>query len=116
MPPRRNRPPNDVHEHALEQRLMARMDERLDQVVDQLTDRMVELMNRGRQGPQTHSQMDDDDLENPFGDNDDSSFEGNLEGRRRHERGVDNRRWEARMRVDIPEFDGVSLNPEGFID
>ncbi|KAI3526019.1 hypothetical protein L1887_05170 [Cichorium endivia] len=116
MPPRRNRPSNDVHEHALEQRLMARMDERLDQVVDQLTDRMVELMNRGRQGPQTHSQMDDDDLENPFGDNDDSSFEGNLEGRRRNERGVDNRRWEAGMRVDIPEFDGVSLNPEGFID
>ncbi|KAI3722853.1 hypothetical protein L2E82_33998 [Cichorium intybus] len=108
MPPRRNRLFNEVYDHDLEQCLMARMDERLDQVVDQLTDRMVELMNRGRQGPQTHSQMDDDELGNPFGNNDDSSSEGNLEGRRRHERGVDNRRWEAGMRVDIPEFDGWS--------
>ncbi|GKD44666.1 hypothetical protein Tco_1269311, partial [Tanacetum coccineum] len=28
----------------------------------------------------------------------------------------DNRRWESRMRVNIPEFDRDTLNPEGFID
>nr|GFA78547.1 reverse transcriptase domain-containing protein [Tanacetum cinerariifolium] len=28
----------------------------------------------------------------------------------------DNRRWEFRMRINIPEFDGNTLNPEGFID
>ncbi|KAI3700067.1 hypothetical protein L2E82_44682 [Cichorium intybus] len=83
MPLRRNRTFNDVLDHDLEQRIMARMDERLDQV------------------------MDDDELRNPFDDNDDSSSEGNMEGRRRQERGVDNRHWEAGMRVDIPEFDGI---------
>ncbi|GJT01657.1 hypothetical protein Tco_0822826 [Tanacetum coccineum] len=28
----------------------------------------------------------------------------------------DNRRWESGMRVNILEFDGNTLNPEGFID
>nr|GEY88286.1 hypothetical protein [Tanacetum cinerariifolium] len=28
----------------------------------------------------------------------------------------DNRRWESGMRVNIPDFDGYTLNPEGFID
>ncbi|GJS17446.1 putative nucleotidyltransferase, ribonuclease H [Tanacetum coccineum] len=29
---------------------------------------------------------------------------------------VDDRRWESGMRINIPEFDGKTLNPEGFID
>ncbi|GKC10309.1 hypothetical protein Tco_1007091, partial [Tanacetum coccineum] len=28
----------------------------------------------------------------------------------------DNKRWESGMRVNIPEFDGNTLNLEGFID
>ncbi|GKB56220.1 reverse transcriptase domain-containing protein [Tanacetum coccineum] len=28
----------------------------------------------------------------------------------------DNRRWESGMKVNIPKFDGNTLNPEGFID
>nr|GEV55954.1 putative reverse transcriptase domain-containing protein [Tanacetum cinerariifolium] len=34
---------------------------------------------------------------------------------RRNQR-EDNRHWESRMRVNIPEFNGNTLNPEGFID
>ncbi|KAK1414879.1 hypothetical protein QVD17_30640 [Tagetes erecta] len=98
MPPRRNR------DEELEQRILARMEERLDQVVNQVTDRMADLMNRRGQ----------DDYENPFYDDDRSSSEEDLEGRRRH--GDNNRRWETGLKVDIPEFDGVNLNPEGFID
>ncbi|KAK1425688.1 hypothetical protein QVD17_21043 [Tagetes erecta] len=98
MPPRKNR------DEELEQRILARMEERLDQIVNQVTDRLADLMNRRGQ----------DDYENPFYDDDRSSSEEDLEGRRRH--GDNNRRWEAGLKVDIPEFDGVNLNPEGFID
>ncbi|KAJ0885239.1 putative nucleotidyltransferase, Ribonuclease H [Helianthus annuus] len=90
---------------------MARMDERLDQVVNQLTDRMADLINRRRQGPDGGYGSD---FSNPFGDG--SASEDELEGRPRGERGGGNRRWDSGIRVDIPEFDGSSLNPEGFID
>ncbi|GKC39996.1 putative reverse transcriptase domain-containing protein, partial [Tanacetum coccineum] len=36
--------------------------------------------------------------------------------RPRQDQREDNRRWESRMRVNIPEFDGNTLNLEGFID
>ncbi|KAJ0540763.1 putative nucleotidyltransferase, Ribonuclease H [Helianthus annuus] len=113
MPPRRNnnRPLDEVYERELEQRLMARMDERLDQVVNQLTDRMADLINRRRQGPNDGYGSD---FSNPFGDG--SASEDEQEGRPRGERGGGNRRWDSGIRVDIPEFDGSSLNPEGFID
>lgn len=116
MPPRRNRTPANVHEQELEERIMARMEERMDQMVDQLTDRMVELMNRGGQRSRTHSQVEDGEFGNPFGGSDGSYSEDDLERRPRRDHRGDNRRWEAGMRIDIPEFDGVSLNPEGFID
>ncbi|KAJ0886221.1 putative nucleotidyltransferase, Ribonuclease H [Helianthus annuus] len=90
---------------------MARMDERLDQVVNQLTDRMADLINRRRQGPNDGYGSD---FSNPFGDG--SASEDEQEGRPRGERGGGNRRWDSGIRVDIPEFDGSSLNPEGFID
>ncbi|KAJ0735706.1 putative nucleotidyltransferase, Ribonuclease H [Helianthus annuus] len=113
MPPRRNnnRPLDEVYERELEQRLMARVDERLDQVVDQLTDRMADLINRRRQRPNDGYGSE---LSNPFGD--DSTSEDEREGQPRGERGGGNRRWDSGIRVDIPEFDGSSLNPEGFID
>ena len=116
MPPRRNRTPANVHEQELEERIMARMEERMDQMVDQLTNRMVELMNRGGQRSRTHSQVEDGEFGNPFGGSDGSYSEDDLERRPRRDHRGDNRRWEAGMRIDIPEFDGVSLNPEGFID
>nr|KAJ0218923.1 hypothetical protein LSAT_V11C300143610 [Lactuca sativa] len=116
MPPRRNRTPANVHEQELEERIMARMEERMDQMVDQLTDRMVELMNRGGQRSRTHSQVEDGEFGNPFGGSDGSYSEDDLERQPRRDHRGDNRRWEAGMRIDIPEFDGVSLNPEGFID
>ncbi|XP_022019723.1 uncharacterized protein LOC110919773 [Helianthus annuus] len=90
---------------------MARVDERLDQVVDQLTDRMADLINRRRQRPNDGYGSE---LSNPFGD--DSTSEDEREGQPRGERGGGNRRWDSGIRVDIPEFDGSSLNPEGFID
>ncbi|GJR74759.1 reverse transcriptase domain-containing protein [Tanacetum coccineum] len=86
MPPRRNRPLTEAYEQEFEQRVMARMEERLDQF-----------------------------SENPFFDGDGSSSDEQPDRPRRNQR-EDNRRWESRMRVNIPEFDGNTLNPEGFID
>ncbi|XP_022032214.1 uncharacterized protein LOC110933292 [Helianthus annuus] len=113
MPPRRNNnmPLDEVYERELEQRLMARVDQRLDQVVDQLTDRMADLINRRRQRPNDGYGSD---FSNPFGDG--STSEDEQEGRPRGEHGGGNRRWDSGIRIDIPEFDGASLNPEGFID
>ncbi|XP_021995162.1 uncharacterized protein LOC110892296 [Helianthus annuus] len=90
---------------------MARVDEQLDQVVNQLTDRMADLINRRRQGPNDGCGSD---FSNPFGDG--SASEDEQEGQPRGERGGGNRRWDSGIRVDISEFDGSSLNPEGFID
>nr|KAJ0217138.1 hypothetical protein LSAT_V11C300143600 [Lactuca sativa] len=73
-------------------------------------------MNRGGQRSRTHSQVEDGEFGNPFGGSDGSYSEDDLERRPRRDHRGDNRRWEAGMRIDIPEFDGVSLNPEGFID
>ncbi|GJY12766.1 putative nucleotidyltransferase, ribonuclease H [Tanacetum coccineum] len=88
MPPRRNRPLTEAYEQEFEQRVMARMEGRLDEFVDRLADRMNDTMN--------------------------------LRRRRDHRPGQnqreDNRRWESGMRVNIPKFDGNTLNPEGFID
>nr|KAJ0225478.1 hypothetical protein LSAT_V11C100042380 [Lactuca sativa] len=73
-------------------------------------------MNRGGKRSRTHSQVEDGEFGNPFGSSDGSYSEDDLERRPRRDHRGDNRRWEAGMRIDIPEFDGVSLNPEGFID
>ncbi|KAL7610415.1 hypothetical protein Lser_V15G14297 [Lactuca serriola] len=116
MPPRRNRTPTNVHEQELEECIMARMEERKDQMVDQLTNRMVELMNQGGQRSRTHSQVEDGEFGNPFGGSDSSYSEDRLERPPKRDHRSDNRRWEAGMRIDIPEFDRVSLNSEGFIN
>ncbi|KAI3760252.1 hypothetical protein L1987_50645 [Smallanthus sonchifolius] len=111
MPPRRQqRPLDEVYERELEQRFMARVEQRLDQVVDQLTDRMADLMNRRRPPPENR------EFDNPFFGNDGSSSEEGYERGPRQERGDGNRRWDAGIHTDIPEFDGTSLNSEGFID
>ncbi|GJV75828.1 putative reverse transcriptase domain-containing protein [Tanacetum coccineum] len=90
MPPKRNRPLTEAYEQEFKQRVMARMEERLDQFVDQLADRMNDMMNPRRRR-----------------DHNSRGSEGEEE---------DNRRWESRMRVNIPEFNGDTLYPEGFID
>nr|GEU61740.1 putative reverse transcriptase domain-containing protein [Tanacetum cinerariifolium] len=88
MPPMRNRPLTKAYEQEFDQRIMERMDERLGQFVDQLTDQMNDLMNNRR--PHNRRREDEDEEE-------------------------DNRRWESGMRFNILDFDGDTLNPEGFI-
>ncbi|GJX18212.1 hypothetical protein Tco_0219044 [Tanacetum coccineum] len=90
MPPRRNRPLTEAYEQEFDHRVMARMKERLDQFVDQLSNRMNDMMNPRKRR-----------------DRNSRGSEGEEE---------DNRRWELGMRVNIPEFDEDTLNPEGFID
>ncbi|GJR92736.1 putative nucleotidyltransferase, ribonuclease H [Tanacetum coccineum] len=95
MPPRKNRTLNELHEQKLEDRVMARMEEQFDQFVDQLSDRMDQLMNR--RGNRNVRGTDDKQSENLFGEDDDS-------------------RWESGMKVNIPDFAGDTLSPNGFID
>ncbi|GJU98206.1 hypothetical protein Tco_1327477 [Tanacetum coccineum] len=90
MPPRRNRDINDIYEQELEQRIMERMDERFNQIVDQLANRMNDMMNPKRRRDRNSRGSEGEESENP--------------------------RWKSGMRVNIPEFDGNTLNPEGFID
>nr|GFB49723.1 reverse transcriptase domain-containing protein [Tanacetum cinerariifolium] len=57
---------------------------------------------------------DEESEENPFGDGSSSDEQSVLRPRRNQRE--DNRRWESGIRVNIPDFDGDTLNPEGFID
>ncbi|GKC68080.1 reverse transcriptase domain-containing protein [Tanacetum coccineum] len=115
MPPRKNRTLNEITLKRFGRRVMrARCDEQFDQFVDQLSDRMDQMMNR-------HSNhnvqgTDDEQLENPFGE-DDNSFSDEQSGRRpRQNQREDNRRWESGMRVNILDFARDPLSPERFID
>ncbi|GJU23735.1 reverse transcriptase domain-containing protein [Tanacetum coccineum] len=56
-----------------------------------------------------------EESEKPFFKSGGSSSDEEPDRPRRDQR-EDNRRWESGMRVNIPEFDGNTLNPEGFID
>ncbi|GKD51620.1 putative nucleotidyltransferase, ribonuclease H [Tanacetum coccineum] len=73
------------------------------------------MMNPRRRRDRTSRGSEDEESENPFFDDDGSSSDEQPDRPRRNQR-EDNRRWESRMRVNIPEFDGNTLNPEGFID
>nr|GEX39023.1 putative reverse transcriptase domain-containing protein [Tanacetum cinerariifolium] len=86
MPSRRNRPLTEAYEQEFEQRVMARMKERLDQFVDQLADRMNDMMNPRIRNDRNSRGSEGEESENLFFD------------------------------VNIPEFDGNTLNPEGFIN
>ncbi|GKE00250.1 putative nucleotidyltransferase, ribonuclease H [Tanacetum coccineum] len=90
MPPRRSRPLTEAYEKEFEQRVVARIEERLDQFIDQLADRMNDMMNPRRRRDRNSRGRKGEESENP--------------------------RWESGMRVNILEFDGNTLNPEGFID
>ncbi|GJR03706.1 putative CCCH-type zinc finger family protein [Tanacetum coccineum] len=92
MPPRRNRPLTEACEQELEQRVMARMDKS-----DLISCVKVE------------------ESENPSFKGGGSSSDEEPDRPRRDQK-EDNRRWESRRRVNIPEFHGNTLNPEGFID
>ncbi|GKD37910.1 putative nucleotidyltransferase, ribonuclease H [Tanacetum coccineum] len=63
--------PDRMKKRALEDRVMARMEEQFDQFVDQLSDRMDQLMNR--LGNHNVRGTDDEQSQNPFGEDDDSS-------------------------------------------
>ncbi|GJT71687.1 putative nucleotidyltransferase, ribonuclease H [Tanacetum coccineum] len=115
MSPRRNRPLTEAYEQEFEQRVMARMEERLDQFADQLADRMNEMINPRRRRDRNSQGSESEESENPFFGGGSSSSDEEPDRPRRDQR-KDNRRWESGMRVNIPEFDGNTLNPEGFID
>nr|GFB12622.1 reverse transcriptase domain-containing protein [Tanacetum cinerariifolium] len=95
-------------------RIMERIEERLGQFVDQLTDQMNDLMNNRRPRNRRHEDEDKESEENPFGDGSSSNEQSIVRPRRNPKE--DNRHWEYGMRVNIPNFDGDTLNPEGFID
>ncbi|GJR04176.1 hypothetical protein Tco_0527160 [Tanacetum coccineum] len=59
---------------------------------------------------------DDEQSKNPFGEDDDSSSDEQSGRRPRQNQREDNMRWESGMRVNIPNFAGDTLSPEGFID
>ncbi|GJS79658.1 putative reverse transcriptase domain-containing protein [Tanacetum coccineum] len=54
--------------------------------------------------------------ENPFGKDDDSSYDEQSRRRPRQNQREDNRHWESGMRVNNLDFAGDTLSPEGFID
>ncbi|GJS98235.1 hypothetical protein Tco_0819405 [Tanacetum coccineum] len=114
MPKRKNKTLNEIHEQELEDRVMARMQERFDQFVDQLSDRVDQLMNK--HGNHNVRGINDEQSKNLFGEDDDSSSDEQSGRRPRKNQREDNRRWESRMRVNIPDFSGDTLSPEGFID
>ncbi|GJT15363.1 hypothetical protein Tco_0874069 [Tanacetum coccineum] len=115
MPPRRNRPLTKAYEQEFEQRVMERMEERLDRFVDQLAYRMNDMMNPRRRRDRNSRGSEGEESENLFFDGDGTSSDEQPDRPRRNQR-ENNRRWESGMRVNIPEFDGNTLNPEGFID
>ncbi|GKB84178.1 hypothetical protein Tco_0956450 [Tanacetum coccineum] len=94
---------------------MERIEERLDQFLDPLANRMHDMMNTRRRRDRNSRRSKGEESENSFFDGDGSSSDEQLDRPRRNHR-EDNRRWESGMRVNIPEFDGDTLNPEGFID
>ncbi|GJS92900.1 putative reverse transcriptase domain-containing protein [Tanacetum coccineum] len=55
-------------------------------------------------------------FKNPLEEDDDSSSDNQSGRRPRRNQRQDNRRWESRMRVNIPDFAGDTLSLEGFID
>ncbi|GJU18429.1 putative nucleotidyltransferase, ribonuclease H [Tanacetum coccineum] len=115
VPVKINRPLTEAYKQEFEQRVMARMEERLDQCVDQLANRMNDMMNPRRRRDRNSRGSKGKESENPFFDGDGTSSDEQPDRPRRNQR-EDTRRWEYRMRVNIPEFDGNTLNPEGFID
>ncbi|GJY77676.1 putative reverse transcriptase domain-containing protein [Tanacetum coccineum] len=115
MPPRKNRPLTEAYEQEFEQRVMARIEERLYQFVDQFADRMNDMMNPRRRRDRNNRGSEGEGSENPFFEDDDTSSDDQPDRPRRNQR-EDDRRWESGMRINIPEFDGKTLNPEGFID
>nr|GEX02447.1 putative reverse transcriptase domain-containing protein [Tanacetum cinerariifolium] len=106
MSPRRTRPVDEVYEQEFEQRIMTRLEKRLNQFADQLAYRLNEVMNAMRR-------RNDEDPGNLFAD--DAYSDDEPDPPRQNPR-EDDRRWESGIRVNIPEFDGNTLNPEGFID
>nr|GEX18921.1 putative reverse transcriptase domain-containing protein [Tanacetum cinerariifolium] len=73
-----------------------------------------DLMNNMRPRNRRREEEDEESEENPFGDSSSSDEQSVLRPRRNQRK--DNRRWKSGMRVNIPDFDGDTLNPEGFID
>ncbi|GKB29890.1 reverse transcriptase domain-containing protein [Tanacetum coccineum] len=106
MPSRRNMNINDVYEQEFEQRIMARIEERLDQFIDQLADRMNDMMNPRRRGDRNDQRSEDEELENPFFEDDGSSSDEQPDRPRRNQREENRQVFEFK---EVPENKRVSL-------
>ncbi|GKD49222.1 hypothetical protein Tco_1278198 [Tanacetum coccineum] len=76
---------------------------------------MNDIMNPRRRRDRNSQGSEGEESENLLFDGDGSSSDEQPDRPRRNQR-EDNRRWESGMRVNIPEFNGNTLNPDGFID
>ncbi|GKC90378.1 hypothetical protein Tco_1151027, partial [Tanacetum coccineum] len=76
---------------------------------------MNNMMNPRRRRDRNGQGSDGEESENLFFEGGDSSSNKEPD-RPRGDQREDNRRWESGMKVNIPEFDWNTLNPEGFID
>nr|GEV79600.1 reverse transcriptase domain-containing protein [Tanacetum cinerariifolium] len=72
-------------------------------------------MNKNLSSTYRSQGSEGEESENLFFEGDDLSSDEQPNRPRRNQR-EDNRHWESGMRVNIPEFDGNTLNPKGFID
>ncbi|GJV93664.1 putative reverse transcriptase domain-containing protein [Tanacetum coccineum] len=93
---------------------MARMEERFDQFIGKLSDWMDQLMNR--HGNRNVRGTKEEQSENQFREDDDSSSDEQSGRRPRRNQRKDNRSSESGTRVNILDFVGDTLSPEGFID
>ena len=109
MPPRRQQCVQEIYDRDMEQRIQEMIDDRMDRVVAQLMDRLTTIL--GIQNQNHHRPPTDVDID------EEEEYEEELPYR--HPRNTaereDRRRWETRMRTEIPEFHG-SLLPEEFLD
>ncbi|GKC98511.1 putative reverse transcriptase domain-containing protein [Tanacetum coccineum] len=73
------------------------------------------MMNPRRRGDRNGRGSEGEESENPFVEGGDSSSDEQPDRPRRNQR-EDNRCWKSRIRANIPEFNGNTLNLKGFID
>ncbi|GJS37661.1 putative nucleotidyltransferase, ribonuclease H [Tanacetum coccineum] len=79
-----------------------------------MSDRIDQLIKR--RGNHNVRGTDDEQSENPFGEDNDSSSDEQSGRRPRRNQREDNMRWESGMRVNISNFARDTLSHEGFID
>ncbi|GJV56718.1 hypothetical protein Tco_1457723, partial [Tanacetum coccineum] len=77
--------------------------------IEELADLFLESHDRVNKRDSVKQSTDDEQSKNPFGEDDDSSSDEQSGRRPRKNQREDNRRWESRKRVNIPDFAGDTL-------